>query len=70
MQQVLTTTRRRDQVDAWRLYGLGFVVFSLLFLAVSSFGNEEQDDPETRPYQWGDELHEYSYRHPWDDETW
>ena len=57
---------------AW-LYLIGIIVLALLFLAVHSFGDPEQprdddEDPEQGPYRWGDELHEYSYRHPWDDE--
>lgn len=52
------------------LYGLGLLVVALLFLWVQSMGRPDDPDGDlkTRPYQWGDELHEYSYRHPWDDE--
>lgn len=53
------------------LYLIGIIALALVFLGVQSLGSEQpppDDDPEQRPYQWGDELHEYSYRHPWDDE--
>ena len=56
------------------LYLLGIVVLVGVFLVVQGLGTDDApaadpDDPGApRDYQWGDEVYEYSYRHPWDDE--
>ena len=48
----------------WVIGGVVCLVIVIAFLA----GRSERDDATDREYQWGDELHEYSYRHPWDDD--
>ena len=56
------------------LYLTGIVLLALVFFVVQGLGSgdppgTDPDDPDApRDYQWGDELYEYSYRHPWDDE--
>ena len=50
------------------LYVAGIVIAALVFLALMAGGADEEPDDADRDYKWGDELHEYSYRHPWDDE--
>lgn len=50
------------------LYVAGVVLAVVVFLAVIAAGADDEPQDEEREYQWGDELHEYSYRHPWDDE--
>lgn len=60
---------------AW-LYVLGIVLFAVVFLGLHAFGrgdeagdaDDGQDGDDISAYRWGDELHEFSYRHPWDDE--
>ena len=50
----------------------GAVLVGMLLVAVLAAGGAADDaapdDEADPPYQWGDELHEFSYRHPWDDE--
>ena len=54
------------------LYLGGIVLFAVVVLVLQSFSAEDDPPPdsdaEPREYRWGDELHEFSYRHPWDDE--
>jgi hypothetical protein len=53
----------------WLAIG-GIVVLVVVVLMVLSLPADEPPttDAQDKPYQWGDELHEFSYRHPWDDE--
>lgn len=57
------------------VYGLGVVILIVVGVAIMAAGRGDQpddtrasDDAEEPPYQWGDELHEYSYRHPWEED--
>lgn len=53
------------------VYGLGLVILVAVGVAVLAAGSSspgEGSEADEQPYQWGDELHEYSYRHPWEDE--
>lgn len=61
---------------AW-LYVLGIVLFAVVFLVLLALGanggeagdaDAGEDSDDIKAYRWGDELHEFSYRHPWDDE--
>ena len=52
--------------------GTGVVVGALVFLWIHARAGgvdpRAGEETEPRPYQWGDEIAEFSYRHPWDDE--
>ena len=55
------------------LYVLGIITLAVVFLVMLSLGRgdvapDDDDSEGPKDYRWGDELHEYSYRHPWDDE--
>lgn len=50
---------------------IGVVVASLVFLWVHAQPGDAGtpgDEAQPRPYQWGGQIAEFSYRHPWDDE--
>jgi len=50
--------------------GAAVVLLAVVFVWLQSIGapDESADRDARSDYQWGDELHEYSYRHPWDDD--
>lgn len=53
--------------------GVGVVILVVVAAAIMAAGTPQRPadddvDPDERPYEWGDELHEFSYRHPWEDE--
>lgn len=53
------------------VYVVGLVLLGIVFVVLHSFDGGDtprNDDGTPGDYQWGDELHEYSYRHPWEDE--
>lgn len=56
------------------LYVLGLVLLAAVVVGLMSVSGRDEpaadDEPDDAPrdYQWGDELAEFSYRHPWDDE--
>ena len=51
----------------WIIGGVVIVVI-LVFFAFAGSGDEDTTDDKEKSYRWGDELHEYSYRHPWEDD--
>lgn len=53
------------------VYGAGLVILVVVVAVIVAAGTpppRDDADADERPYEWGDELHEYSYRHPWEDE--
>ena len=53
----------------WLAIGV-IVVLVVVVGVILSLSADEPPTPDAqeKPYEWGDELHEFSYRHPWDDE--
>jgi hypothetical protein len=54
------------------LYVFGVIIAAVVFLVIRAQGQPDRpadgDRDDLRDSRWGDELHEYSYRHPWEDE--